>query len=387
MHVGYSLAFQNLGNQLRDEDVFARELRLADVAVDLGFESIWTVEHHFTDYLISPDPVQLLTWLGARYPHILLGTGVVVLPWHEPVRCAENIAMLDNLSGGRLILGLGRGIARIEYDGFRVDMDSSRARFVSYSKAILEGLEHGYIEADDEFVQIPRREIRPRPQFSLRGRTYAGAMSPEAMPIMARLGVGLLVIPQKPWDVVRGDLDRYRDAWTEAYGAHVPPPAPLCGGHVFVHHDEEHAREMAHRYIGAYYHSVMRHYGFDQHEHAGVKGYEFYASISRHIDRTGNDGAAAEYVNLMPWGTPDQVLAKFETLRDLLGMAAINPWFSYAGMPPDDAEGNLRLFAREVLPVLKQWQTEDLVAPTPLNLPKSFDERVAGATPAATLAS
>ena len=55
-----------------------------------------------TDYVLSPDPIELLTWLGARYPHIGLGTAVVVLPWHEPVRCAERIALLDNLSGGRL---------------------------------------------------------------------------------------------------------------------------------------------------------------------------------------------------------------------------------------------------------------------------------------------
>jgi hypothetical protein len=89
----------------------------------------------------------------------------------------------------------------------------------------------------------------------------------------------------------------------------------------------------------------------------------------------------------MPWGTPDQVLAKFETLRDLLGMAAINPWFSYAGMPPADAEGNVRLFAREVLPVLKEWQTAELVAPERLNLPNSFDENATEAAPAATLAS
>jgi alkanesulfonate monooxygenase SsuD/methylene tetrahydromethanopterin reductase-like flavin-dependent oxidoreductase (luciferase family) len=192
MHVGYSLAFQNLGNQSFDHEVYERELRLADLAVDLGFESIWTVEHHFTDYLMSPDPVQLLTWLAARHPHILLGTGVIVLPWHEPVRCAEQIALLDNLSDGRLILGLGRGIAKHEYDGFRVDMDSSRQRFISYTKLILEGHERGYLEADDEFVTIPRREIRPRPRFSLQGRAYAGAMSPEAMPIMAELGIGLL---------------------------------------------------------------------------------------------------------------------------------------------------------------------------------------------------
>ena len=380
MHVGYSLAFQNPDNRRSDAEVFADEMRLFDLAVDLGIESVWTVEHHFTDYITSPDPLQLLTWLGSRHRHLRLGSGVVVLPWHEPVRCAEQIALLDNLSEGRLILGLGRGIAKIEYDGFRVDMNTSRERFIVYTKFLVAGHRRGYVEADNEYLAVPRRELRPRPQYSLDGRIYGGAMSPEAMPIMAELGVGLLVIPQKPWPVVRGDLDSYRAAWRDAWGADSAPPAPLCGGHVFVDANAERAKEMAHRYIGAYYGSVMKHYGFDQHEHRGVKGYEFYESVSRYIDKQGGDGASADYVNLMPWGTPDQVLEKLSTLRDLLGMSAMNPWFSYAGMPPAVAEGSLRLFAREVLPVVQSWEAEPLAPVRPLDLPNVLpdDERIAG---------
>jgi alkanesulfonate monooxygenase SsuD/methylene tetrahydromethanopterin reductase-like flavin-dependent oxidoreductase (luciferase family) len=367
MHVGYSIAPQNPGSRWRDAEVMARELRLADLAVELGFESLWALEHHFSDYLLSPDPVQLLTWLGARHTHVRLGTGVIVLPWHHPVRCAEQIALLDNLSGGRLIVGLGRGISRLEYEGYGVDMQSSRERFVAYARLILEGLEKGWIEADDEFARIPRRELRPRPEYSLRGRVYAGAMSPEAMPLMARLGLGLLVIPQKPWPVVRQDHDSYLAAWRELHGPERPAPAPLSGGQVFVDRDPARARDFAQRYIGGYYHSVMQHYRFDAHAHAGIRGYEFYESISRHIDKRGNDGAVQDYVGLMPWGTPEQVLEKLAKLRDLLGVAAINPSFSCGGIPVADAEASLRLFAREVLPVVQSWQAE----PLPAALPRS----------------
>jgi alkanesulfonate monooxygenase SsuD/methylene tetrahydromethanopterin reductase-like flavin-dependent oxidoreductase (luciferase family) len=281
MHAGYTIAPQNPGSRARDAEVMACELRLADLAVDLGFESLWVVEHHFTEYLLSPDPLQLLTWLGARHAHVRLGSAVIVLPWHQPVRCAERIALLDNLSGGRLLVGLGRGISRLEYDGYGVVMDSSRERFIAYARVILEALETGWIEADDAFARIPRRELRPRPEYSLRGRVYAAAMSPEAMPSMARLGVGLLVIPQKPWPVVRQDHDAYLAAWREAHGPDLPAPTPLSGGQVIVDPDPQRARELALRYIGGYYHSVMAHYRFDAHAHAGVKGYEFYESISR----------------------------------------------------------------------------------------------------------
>jgi alkanesulfonate monooxygenase SsuD/methylene tetrahydromethanopterin reductase-like flavin-dependent oxidoreductase (luciferase family) len=360
MHVGYSIGFQNPDEQWPDEQVYDRELRLADLAVELGFESLWSVEHHFTEYLLSPDPLQLLAWLGAKHPGVRLGTAVVVLPWHEPVRCAERIALLDNLSGGRLILGLGRGIARVEYEGFGVEMDTSRARFLAYSNLIVEGLESGFVEADNEFVSVPRRELRPRPRYSMQGRVYAGALSPDAMPLMARLGLGLLIIPQKPWPAVRADLNAYSETWRTTWGPSSPPPAPLCGGQVYVDADPERAREMAYRYIGAYYHTVMKHYRFHDHAHEGVHGYEYYAGISRYIDEHGTEGAAHDFADLMPWGTPDQVLERLAVLRDMVGMSALFPWFSYAGMPTEDAESSLRLFAREVLPVVKTWDTDPL---------------------------
>jgi alkanesulfonate monooxygenase SsuD/methylene tetrahydromethanopterin reductase-like flavin-dependent oxidoreductase (luciferase family) len=164
---------------------------------------------------------------------------------------------------------------------------------------------------------------------------------------------------------VRQDHDAYLSTWRELHGPDVPAPAPLSGGQIFVDRDAERAREFAQRYIGGYYHSVMAHYRFDAHAHAGVKGYEFYESISRHIDKRGGEGAVRDYVELMPWGTPERVLEKLADLRDLLGMAAFNPSFSCGGIPIADAEASLRLFAREVLPVLKTWKAEPLAAAAP----------------------
>jgi len=193
MHVGYAPMFQNPGNALPDAEVYRQELRLAEMAEPLGFDSLWSVEHHFTDYTMCPDVLQFLTYMAGKTQHVKLGSMVVVLPWHDPMRVAEQIAMLDHLSGGRVILGLGRGLARVEYEGFRIDQNAGRQRFVEYAQLVLNGLEKGYIEGG-ETVQQPRRDIRPSPLKSFRERTYAAAVSPESMPIMAQLGVGLLVI-------------------------------------------------------------------------------------------------------------------------------------------------------------------------------------------------
>ena len=354
MHVGMGVAFQNPEDALTDAEVWENELAFIDRAEEAGFDSIWTVEHHFTDYTMCPDPVQLLTYVASRTSRIQLGTGVIVLPWHDPMRIAEQITMLDNLSGGRLILGIGRGLARVEYEGFRVDMNSSRERFVESAEAVLSGLEQGYLDYEGELVSQPRRAIRPAPQHSFRGRTYAAAVSPESMPIMARLGIGLLVIPQKPWSVVEEDFRVYTDVYRTENGAE--PPAPLCGGFVFVDESADRAEEMAYRYIGGYYGTVMKHYEFGEAPHDGVTGYEFYTNITRYIDRHGKAGAAEDFVKLMPFGTPEQVLEKLAVIKDKIGMAGFFPNFVYAGMPYAEGRRNMELFIEQVMPELKSWE-------------------------------
>ena len=122
MHVGMCTIFQNPNQHTSDKNVYKNDVRLAEMAEPLGFDSVWTVEHHFTDYTMCPDPLQFLTYMAGRTSSVKLGTMVVVLPWHDPMRVAEQISMLDNLSDGRLILGLGRGAGRVEFDAFRQDM-------------------------------------------------------------------------------------------------------------------------------------------------------------------------------------------------------------------------------------------------------------------------
>ncbi|NNL87233.1 MAG: LLM class flavin-dependent oxidoreductase [Myxococcales bacterium] len=363
MHVGYAPLFQNPGSKLPDGEVYENELRLAEFADPLGFDSIWSIEHHFTDYTMCPDVVQLLSYMAGRYPRLQVGSMVIVLPWHDPIRVAEQISLLDHISGGRMILGLGRGLGRVEYDGFRIDMDEGRNRFVEYAQLVLESLERGYMEGGDS-VKQPRRDIRPFPSRSFRGRTYAAAVSPESMPIMARLGAGLLIIPQKPWKVVKQDFDVYQRVFREENGTDAPPP--LCGGFYFVDESADRAEELANRYIGAYYHTAMKHYEMTAEHFGKAKGYEFYSNVGSYIDKHGTEGAAADFVKLMPFGTPQQVLEKLEYIHNVIGMNGIMCHFSFAGMPYDEAERNMRCFASSVLPEVKSWNVPPFPAVEPL---------------------
>ena len=195
MHVGMSTVFQNPGKRLSDYEVYRNELRLADLAEPLGYESIWGVEHHFTDYTMCPDVLQFLSYMAGRTERAKLGSMVVVLPWHDPVRVAEEFVMLDNLSDGRVVVGVGRGLARVEYAGFRLDMNESRQRFNESAELLVQALEEGYAEFDGELINQPRVEIRPNPFRTFQGRTYARRHLPRVQHHSRQAGRGHLDNP------------------------------------------------------------------------------------------------------------------------------------------------------------------------------------------------
>src|SRR5215510_9381165 len=361
MHVGMAAVFQNPVRRRSDLEVYRQELRLADLAEPLGFQSIWGVEHHFTDYTMCPDVLQFLSYIAGRTERAQLGSMVVVLPWHDPMRVAEEVSMLDNISDGRLILGLGRGAGKVEFDGFRLAMDESRDRFVESAEMLLQGLERGWCEYAGEFVKQPRAAIRPAPFKSFRGRTYAAAVSPDSLPIMARLGVGILIIPQKPWHEVAKELETYRGVYRQVNGVDAPPP--IAAGWTFCDVTAERARDMARRYIGDYYRTVLDHYHFEADHLAKTKGYEYYGKMSEKIAEYGTDTVIDYFVNLQVSGTPEQCYDKILDIHRRTGNSHFVGVFSYAGMPYEDAEHNMRLFAREVMPQLRKLDVKAPAAP------------------------
>ena len=177
----------------------AEEIRLARLADELGFDVIWSVEHHFFDYSFCPDNTQLLSYLAPLCTHADLGTAAIILPWNDPLRVAEKVSVLDLLSNGRVRLGLGRGLARREFAAFRGNLDESRERFDEASAMILEALRTGFIEGHGKFYPQPRIEIRPRPERSFEGRTYAVASSEDSIEAAARLKARMLMFADRPW--------------------------------------------------------------------------------------------------------------------------------------------------------------------------------------------
>jgi len=340
---------------LSDAAVFAEHMALGDLAEPLGFDSLFALEHHFTGYAMSPSPTQLLSYYAGRTKRITLGTAVIVLPWHDPVRVAEQIALLDVMSGGRCLFGFGRGAASVEYAGFRIPMEEARPRFVEAAKIIVTALTSDSFEWEGEFFKIPRTSIRPRPISHPERRFYASAVSPESAEIMAKLGFGILVIMQNEWPKAAQDIQRYQELSLSV--GHAPRP-PIILTNVSVAESRAEARERAERYLARKWDSIDAHYHFSDGHLANVKGYEFYGGMAKTYSKMKDESyrkkATEFYVKIQVTGTPDDCIQQVAELRRLTGLDHLVTEFGFGGMPHEEAELNMRLFADRVVPVLQR---------------------------------
>ena len=342
----------NLDRKLTDAEVYRFELGLAGRAEQAGFDSVWVSEHHFSDYQLTSQQGMVLSWLAGQTSRIKLGTFVTVLPWHDPLRVAEQFTVLDHVSGGRAVMGIGRGLGQKEFVGFRVPMGESRRRFTEYSQAILEGLETGVIEYDGELYKQPRVEIRPQPYASFKGRTYASAVSPQSMEIMARMGVGLMVIAQNPWETTEAELEAYRSRYLELNGTEAPKPVlVIVAG---VSKDPETIDRMRNVYLQRWARSTVEHYEFDNVGFAEIEGYEYYAALANNIAKHGVDRFNGFLADLQVWGTPEQVTEKLLGYVERCDAGALVCPLVFGGMPYDVATESYELFASEVMPELQR---------------------------------
>ena len=200
-----------------------------------------------------------------------------------------------------------------------------------------------------EFYQIPEMSIRPQPATDFTGRMYGAAISPESAEIMARLGFGVLVIPQRDWDTTAEELERYNDI-CRSLGKE--PVKPIVGCFVYVDDTEAKAMDGARKYMGAYWQSADEHYRFSHGAHAGVKGYEYYDKMGQASKQMGPQAVNDYFISFQCVGTPEMCLEKIEFIRNKVDTEHFIGIFKYGGMPIQRAEENLRRFAADVMPGL-----------------------------------
>jgi alkanesulfonate monooxygenase SsuD/methylene tetrahydromethanopterin reductase-like flavin-dependent oxidoreductase (luciferase family) len=228
------------------DGVIADTQEMVRLAEDIGFDVAWFAEHHFTNYSVSPSPLLTAASFASRTRHIRLGVAVVVLPLYHPLRLAQEIAFVDRLSGGRLILGVGTGYQPYEFERFGVPIADKNGLFLEYWDVVEQCLTQGRVTFAGRHIRVPETVLSLAPVQRPIPPLFLTSLQPD---ILRRLG-GLdpvLFVPsgwQGP-DALATRLGDASVAWTNAGFAGCPSMALQQYVHVTDSRDE--ARDAAER--------------------------------------------------------------------------------------------------------------------------------------------
>jgi alkanesulfonate monooxygenase SsuD/methylene tetrahydromethanopterin reductase-like flavin-dependent oxidoreductase (luciferase family) len=345
--------------QKSDREIFTEELEIARIADGTGFDSLWTIEHHFTPYTMVTNPLQYLTYIAGITDNVDLGTMVVVLPWHNPVRVAEDTNMLDAFLGGdrRVILGVGRGLGRREFGGLGIDQNESRTRFDESLQVLKQLLATGECNFDGDHYQIHGLRLRPQLERDLTDNLWCAGGSPDSVAVIAKNDVNPLIIPTTSLDLSYEVAKTYVKLRSEAgHGSAAHTKLALW---TYVAETEAEAQAGAEQFMVEYADSALRHYELRGDHLKDVKGYETYGAVQEALS-TDASPFLRGFFGSHPWGTPDQTIARATELAEQFGTDEIMFIFKYGSMPIDKASKSMRLFADEVMPALKELSPQPI---------------------------
>jgi alkanesulfonate monooxygenase SsuD/methylene tetrahydromethanopterin reductase-like flavin-dependent oxidoreductase (luciferase family) len=352
MQVGIHMGYQNLRGET-DMEFFRRETQLMVEAEAMGFDFAAAVEHHFTDYAACPDPIQALSWVAAKTKTIKLMPAAVILPWNDPLRVVEKTAMLDSLSEGRVILGMGRGAARREFTGFRKDIADSRELFDEAALIVMDGLETGTVKANTKHFQQPEVEVRPRPENWSRERMAMVSMSPSSAEVAAEYGLKAIRFSQGEWSHSMAEINAYRAKFEELHGKKAPPF--IISDFVVCVDTEEEVAEYTDEYFAKQFYQVANHYEWGGEHFKHMPSYATYVALGDAMNAAGGPEKAYKgYIAGNLIGTPEQILEKDAMRKEAVGDYEIIANFSYGGMPYERAYAQMKRFAEKVMPKLKE---------------------------------
>ena len=236
------------GGSTADSHGYRTFIDYVKTAEALGYESLFMVEHHFTGQGQVSASLNMLSYLAACTTRMRLGTAVVVLPWHNPVLIAEQVATLDVLSGGRVDFGVGKGYRDNEFDGFCIPMEEATERFDEAIEVIRKAWtspgrfsHQGKRWRFHDVVVEPEPVQRPHPPF------WMGAGSADSIRRAARDGYSLLLDQVADIDEVIEKVRIYREACIAAGRPYSPMQVGLTRALHIVRNDEERSKALATR--------------------------------------------------------------------------------------------------------------------------------------------
>ena len=329
--------------QITDSQTYTSFIDYVCEAEDLGFDSVFLVEHHFTGMDQVSASINLLTYLAARTRKIRLGTAVVVLPWHNPVLLAEQAATLDLLSGGRFDFGIGRGYRSNEFEGFCIPMEEADERYQECVEILKKALgnsdrwsHHGKRWNYDNVVVEPSCVQKPHPPM------WLGAHSQKSIEEAAKNGFSLLLDQLTAAPQIGERIGWYRKA-VEAQGRTYDPysVAVTRAYHLAMTPEE---REACHRARASFILGAQQASVASAQKRAREAKKDEPARGAQLPSTYEGVKAATEVHGLI--GTPDEIIRRIQEHRDngveYILMMDVN-WSFEA----------LRTFAKEIMPEFK----------------------------------
>ena len=330
-----------------ENKAFKESFALVDQAEDLGVPSVWMAEYHFNPGRVLASPVTILSAIAARTQSIRIGTAVLLLPLANPIRVAEEIATLDQISDGRVEFGVGRGTFPNVHEGFGVPFEESRGRFEEGMEIIIKAWTTDTFSFEGDHFHLPEISVNPKPFQQPHPPVRVGVTSAESFPILGRMGYNILINPSRVFALpeLKPSIREYRDAWKAAghegegkVGLRIP---------VYLSHDPLKAHE-----------EPMESALFSMERLS-----DRVASYAGHLGTLGDWGAQAERVRRMTYddwvrdkvayGTPDAVAEKLNTLGEDLGLDQVMFEINFGNQIPLENQANsLRLMMEKVAPNL-----------------------------------
>jgi natural product biosynthesis luciferase-like monooxygenase protein len=330
--------------------IIGEEVEQMVLSERLGFDSVWMTEHHYADYGISSAPSVLLATVAARTERVTLGTAVYVLPFHHPLRLAEETATLDILSTGRLTVGLGRGNRPQEFVGLCVPQDESRSRMQEGLEVLRRAWTEERVTFEGKHWQFDGIPVYPKPLTKPHPPLVFAVSSPESIQWAGINGLAIMSSGlTTPTESLLNQRATYKAA-LESAGHDEPTISSLLGRwivskHVYVAPTDEEALADAEGPETWYLDSFARSIRPD-----GLRG------ISDAVRQQAT--ASADRVNALRWedliedrlliGSPETVRRKVEAL-EAIGVGELICWMSFGGLPPEKVRRSMELFSREVI--------------------------------------
>jgi alkanesulfonate monooxygenase SsuD/methylene tetrahydromethanopterin reductase-like flavin-dependent oxidoreductase (luciferase family) len=207
----FSLAYEMQRPTLDDTAVIEETIEQCILADEVGFDAVWFVEHHFlTTFSGSPCPEVIFGALSRLTKNIRLGFGVVILPYHHPVRVAERVAMVDQLSHGRVDFGTGRS-APYEQMGMGIDPRDTREMWEESLNMVPKIWESDFFEWEGKFWNVPSRQVLPKPFQKPHPPIWVAALQPATYQIAAEKGIGVMALGVNAPSVLEPEINAYRE--------------------------------------------------------------------------------------------------------------------------------------------------------------------------------